>query len=268
MHKGIKTVVFDLDGTIYQNNSFHGDYIRFLLEGTGREDWETALTAYVDDVYRGRHLVMNSFYVSRPLEASSPDEFFRRLAKSRAEGVSFDYALEHGDEYVYLGDAWALVSLIGKTLGLLEGGRENQVYRLTRDKMSRDGMSGSVRLKEAILALGQRCHTVLLTNSYEETALDFLRQLGFDGVFTDAVYSADKPYGMARNLARRRPELYDEPESFLTVGDHAFNDLMPLQRLGCRALWINPFEGVHEPAYDETAHTPDELACCLESIRG
>ena len=35
----IKTVVFDLDGTIYQNNRFHPDYIHFLLEGTPYESW-------------------------------------------------------------------------------------------------------------------------------------------------------------------------------------------------------------------------------------
>ena len=28
----IKTVVFDLDGTIYQNNLFHPFYIHFLVE--------------------------------------------------------------------------------------------------------------------------------------------------------------------------------------------------------------------------------------------
>ena len=194
MHREIKTIVFDLDGTIYQNNRFHSDYIRFLLEGTGREDWEEALVHYIEGVYEGRYLAMNRFYENRRIQAASPAE----------------------------------------TLGLLEGGRENRIYQLTREKMSRDGMSGCKRLREAILALGRRYHTVMLTNSYEETALDFLEQLGFGGIFTDAVFSADKPYGMAENLARRFPELYEEPGSFLTIGDHAFNDLMPLQ-LRCSA---------------------------------
>ena len=266
MHREIKTIVFDLDGTIYQNNRFHSDYIRFLLEGTGREDWEEALVHYIEGVYEGRYLAMNRFYENRRIQAASPAEFMKELAGRLAPDVGFAYALEHAEEYVYLGDAWALVSLIGKTLGLLEGGRENRIYQLTREKMSRDGMSGCKRLREAILALGRRYHTVMLTNSYEGTALDFLEQLGFGGIFTDAVFSADKPYGMAENLARRFPELYEEPGSFLTIGDHAFNDLMPLQRLGCKALWINPFKGIHEPEYDIMARTPEALACCLERL--
>lgn len=266
MHGQIKTIVFDLDGTIYQNNHFHGDYIHFLLEGTGLEDWERPLVHYIDDIYRGEHLEMNSFYACGMMKADSPDAFLAELKQKKAPEISFEYAVAHEDEYIYLGDAWAVVSLIGKTLGLLEGSRENEVYRRTREKMSRDGMHGCMRLREAIVTLGKHFRTVLLTNSYEETALDFLGQLGFGGIFTDAVFSADKPRSMAKNLAKRCPELYREPESFLTIGDHAFNDLMPLRRLGCKTLWINPFEGIHEPAYDMTVHTLEELACCLEEM--
>lgn len=34
MRNDIETVVFDLDGTIYQNTVFHHDYLHFLVEGT------------------------------------------------------------------------------------------------------------------------------------------------------------------------------------------------------------------------------------------
>lgn len=265
MHSAIKTIVFDLDGTIYQNNLFHRDYVHFLLDGTDKTSWEEELSAGIDRIYKGELITMNAYYDGRPIAAQSPAVFFEALAQRRLEECSFEQAL--GDEnIIYTGDAWAVVALIGSALGLLGGGRGDKVYKLTREKMSRDGMRGDARLHGALVELGRHYNTVLLTNSFEATARDFLSQLGFDDVFTGVVYSANKPWGLADSLARRCPELYTQPESFLTVGDHAFNDLMPLQRLGCKALWINPFEGINEPEYDLMVHTTDELACCLENM--
>lgn len=261
----IKTVVFDLDGTIYQNNHFHPDYIHFLVEGTAYESWEKDLVAFIDDVFAGKRLVMNDYYCAAPLCAGRFEDYTAALEKARLSGLTFETSIQR-DDCMFLGDAWGVVSLIGSTLGLIQNGRGNEIYKKTRDKMSEDGMEGNMRLKAAILELGKHYETVLLTNSYEQTALDFLAQLNFSGVFTKIVYSAHKPFGLVENLTRFCPELSTHPETFLTIGDHAFNDLMPLQRLGARSLWINPFENIHEATADLTVHTLDELAACLERM--
>lgn len=263
--EGIKTIVFDLDGTIYQNNSFHPAYIRFLLEGSGREDWADALVAFIDGVYRGEHLVMNACYDLKPIEADRVADYLEALGRLKPADLDFDEAFARRD-CIYLGDAWAVVNFIGSTLGLLDGDRGDIVYKKTREQMSADGMRGNMRLRRAIVELGKRYKTVLLTNSYRETAEDFLRQLGFDGVFRQTVYSANKPWELIENLAAQCPEVAREPQSVLSIGDHAFNDLMPMQRLGCKALWINPFRNIHEPAYDLSVSTLDQLACCLEDM--
>jgi len=262
--KNIKTVVFDLDGTVYQNLVFHSDYIRFLLEDSGRENWEEALIKYVEEVYRGEHLKLNAFYSCEPISYSSMEEFFAKLEKAEVE-LSFEEGLERSD-VTYLGDAWAILILIGQTMGLLDNGRNDAVFKKTRNKMSEDGMQGNMRLKNAIIELGKHYKTVLLSNSYAQTAEDFLRQLGFDGIFRQAVYSARKPWGLIENLSKQCPEVLEEPETVLSIGDHAFNDLMPMQRIGCKALWINPFENVNEAKCDIMVHTLDELACCLEAM--
>ena len=261
----IKTVVFDLDGTIYQNNRFHPDYIHFLLEGTPYESWKQPLISFIDEVFAGKHLVMNDYYCSTPLCADRFEDYIAALEGARIPGLTFETSIAR-DDSIFLGDAWAVVSLIGSTLGLIQNGRGNEVYKKTGDNMSEDGMVGNMRLKAAILELGKHYETVLLTNSYEQTALDFLAQLNFSGVFTKIVYSAHKPFGLVENLTRFCPQLAEQPETFLTIGDHAFNDLMPLQRLGAKALWINPFDHVHEADADLTVHTLDELAERLECM--
>ena len=263
--KDIKIVVFDLDGTIYQNNHFHPDYMHFLLEGTAYESWEQSLVRFVDDVFAGRRLVMNDYYCSAPMDVRSFEEYTAALENARIPDLTFETSVKRSDS-IFLGDAWAVVALIGSTLGLIQNGRGDEVYKKTRNKMSEDGMEGNMRLKAAIQELGKHYETVLLTNSYEQTALDFLAQLNFSGVFTKIVYSAHKPFGLVENLTRFCPELTEHPEIFLTIGDHAFNDLMPLQRLGAKTLWINPFENIHEAQADLSVHTLDELAACLERM--
>lgn len=265
MDECIKTIVFDLDGTIYQNNTFHYDYIHFMLDGTDKAGWEKELVRYVDKVYCGQHLIMNSFYINRRINAESPAELFSAIELGLMPDISYEEAILNED-CIYLGDAWAVVNFIGKALGVLDGERYNKIYKLTREKMSLDGIHGNGRLLSAVKNAGQCYTTVLLSNSYEATAKAFLKQLGFDGAFSKVAFSADKPREMTEKLGTEYPELYIHPKSFLTIGDHAFNDLMPLQRLGCKTIWINPFTNIHKPVYDKMVHTLDELAQYLESM--
>lgn len=267
MSNEIKTIVFDLDGTIYQNLSFHRDYLRFLVEGTEREAWYEELVAFAQDVFAGRRLVMNAFYRNDRIEADTPQAYFRLLEQAHAPELYME-DLPPKHLYTYLGDAWALVTFIGLTLGLLAGGRSNLIYERTRKKMEADGVRGNQALREAILEVGKRYDTVLLSNSHEATAREFLRQLGFEGLFDRESFSADKPYGLIRALKEQVPHAIEQPETVLAIGDHVFNDLAPLKALGCRTLWVNPYEGIHEPPHDESVKTMDELARYLRSLGG
>jgi FMN phosphatase YigB (HAD superfamily) len=265
MGNDIRTIVFDLDGTIYQNFSFHKDYIRFLIEDTGKEAWYGKLVDFTQDVLAGRCLVMNAFYRNDRIVADTPDEYFRMLDGAIAPEADIA-ELPPKEKYTYLGDAWAVVTFIGLTLGLLEGEHSNLIYERTRKKMESDGMHGNAALRDAIKKAGRNFETVLLSNSYEETAREFISQLGFKGVFRRESFSADKPYGLVEALVKQSPRVMEHPETVLAVGDHAFNDLAPLRSLGCRTLWVNPYDGINEPLYDESVKTLDELACYLNAL--
>lgn len=265
MRQEIDTIIFDLDGTIYQNTEFHRDYLRFLVDGTGLEAWADSLIAFADAVFAGERLVMNAFYDASRIEASTPAAYFAALERALLPELTYEEAVAR-DDCLYTGDAWAVVTLMGQTLGLLDNGRGDAVYRRTRDKMSADGMTGCLRLKRAIQGLEGRCETILLSNSYESTAMEFLQQLGFEHTFQKFVFSANKPAGMVQALRAQDAALLKRPERVLSVGDHAFNDLLPLRRLGCRTLWVNPYRNIHTPECDATVRTPEELAGYLEQL--
>ena len=128
MRNDIETVVFDLDGTIYQNTVFHHDYLHFLVEGTCYECWQQKLVEFAEQVYAGKRLHMNSFYTLKRLNCQTPEAFFSALEQCLCPPLTYRQALET-QGLLYLGDAWAVVILIGKALGLLEGGRNEAVFR-------------------------------------------------------------------------------------------------------------------------------------------
>ena len=109
MKNDIETVVFDLDGTVYQNTVFHRDYLHFLVEGTRYEGWHTQLVEFAEQVYAGRRLQMNCFYSLKRLACQTPEAFFCALDQCLCPPLADLEALLRQD-ILYLGDAWAASS--------------------------------------------------------------------------------------------------------------------------------------------------------------
>lgn len=265
MHNNLKTIIFDLDGTIYQNTTFHRDYLHFLVQGTKWAQWEPALVEFAERVFAGQALVMNRFYKTTPLNPQTPSEFFSALEQQLCPPLTYQEALSRSD-LLYLGDAWAVVTLIGDTLGLLAGERKDQIYRLTRRRMEEQGMEGSTSLRLAIKELTSWYDVILLSNSHEETALEFLRQLGFEGLFPLVCSGANKPFEMITKLEQTYPQIFTKPESVLSIGDHAFNDLMPIKEKGGRTVWLNPFPNIQRAECDLELQTLDDLVGYLKTL--
>lgn len=136
-----RIVIFDLDGTIYQNSVFHRGYLRTLVAGTWAESLEADLVRLAEAIFAGRKLDMNRFYRRGRAEAATVPELVQALRKRVLPGMTYAEALK-ADDVVYLGDAWAVLAYLGDALGCLDGDRANEVYRLTRLQMERAGMHG------------------------------------------------------------------------------------------------------------------------------
>lgn len=265
MSERIKYVIFDLDGTLYQNTEFYHDYIRFLTHRTSKAKWTDNLIELATQIFNGQVLPMNTFIKTNSCDAETFLEYLEKLKKLETADLCYIEALQAKD-MTYLGDAWAVVGFLGKTLGLLENGRGEQVYRQTRQKMNADGMAGDARLGKVISKLSSHFTIILASNSYEQTALQFLRQLGFDGLFSNIVFSANKPFGLIESLERTVPDILLNPESVVSIGDHAFNDLMPIAQLGGRTVFINPYSSVNKPMCDMELKDVNELSDFLENL--
>lgn len=265
MHIGVKTVIFDLDGTVYQNKVFHRNYIHFLVEGTDKASWESALIDFIEDTFSGKGLVMNRFYYNTQIDTTSPEEFFSALEKQICPPFTYEEALIQTN-ILYLGDAWAVVTLIGSALGLISDGRGDALYYRIRRQMEQDGMQGNPCLKDAIIELSKRCNVLLMSNSYEATTKEFLRQLDFENVFPRICCSANKPFDMINNLKKIDPTIFEHSEEILSIGDHAYNDLMPISQIGGQTVWMNPFTNITGPNCDMELNSLDKLAAYLGTL--
>lgn len=267
MEERIKVIVFDLDGTIYQDFSFYKHYIHFMVEGTDKETWESGLVEYVKDVLCGKRLRMNTFYRCSAIRTDDREQYFDMAERAAIPDAAVKERMDP-NETIYLGDAWAVLTFIGYSLGVFGAERCQETYRRTRRVMEESGLRGSRRLRDAMKKVNNYCETILLSNSDAGTAQKLLGQLGYRGIFTREGFSVEKPYGLIDAVENCLPGALKNPRAVLAIGDHAYNDLEPLHRLGCRTLWMNPYSGIQEPAYDISLKTLEELADYLNSLCG
>ncbi len=265
MNERIKIIIFDLDGTIYQDFSFYKQYIHFMVEGTQKEDWEERLIGFAEDVLCGKRLKMNAFYRCAAINAEDPRRYCDLAEKAIVQIEAAD-ASPAPDGVVNLGDAWAVVTFMGYSLGLFDAARCQRTYQRTRRAMLGSGLRGNTELREAIAKANTRCETALLSNSDAESATELLNRLGFGEIFGKRAFSVEKPQGLVEAVHRFFPAALEEPESVLAVGDHAYNDLEPLRRAGCRTLWMNPYPDIAEPPHDVCLNTLGELAEYLNGL--
>jgi len=267
MFNDIKTIIFDMDGTIYHDYDFHRSYIRNLLRGTDMLNWESSLINFADEVLGGKRLRMNSYYPKDMISRNDPESYFGALESSLAAEMSYTDAIA-SCRTLYLGDAWALVTLLGETLGLLKDGRGETVFLETREDMKNNGLKGNETLRRALIHVGRQYQTVLLSNTYREIAYPLLEHLGYSGVFGCIGFSASKPHGMLSSLEALCPGALSRPETILSIGDHAFNDLMPIEYLGGKTVWMSPYPNINEPAYCHKLRSIEELAEFLDGLCG
>lgn len=258
MFSNIKTIVFDLDGTIYQDVFFYKKYIHFLVENTKYSDWEKEIVAFCDKVFNGEKLKMNDNYKVITKEFTSSGEFFIALEDSHCTSV--------GKDTINLGDAWSVMTLIGQTLGLYSEGRGDEIFAKTRKSMVEEGLVSDRKLYETIKKIGKKYNVILLSNSYESTAKEFLNNINYEDAFTKIGFSSIKPHGMIEALNKVCPQALNEPETIMTIGDHAFNDLEPLAAKGAKTIWINPYPNIAKVKCDKELKTTVDLANFLETL--
>lgn len=271
----IEVVLFDLDGTLYQDGTFYKRYLELLFkEGSYAASLEEMLEE-MDCLLEGRHTSsIGDWY------HPSTDTWSRETGETLGNPLDLPHRDWKGIEVkvepnqspdtpaIYAGDAWSLVSIFTVKHGIGEVKRQESFQQVRKEMLQ--GSSSFERhagLYEAIRQLSGVRLKLLLTNSPENTGREFIAALGASELFTDIVYGAGKPVGMEHFMTELMKQEGLRPEQILSIGDHAWNDLYPVRKLGGRTAWISAYPSSDPSPWDVRLTTLDELASFLVDIQ-
>lgn len=267
----IQVLVLDMDGTLYQDESFIEPYLSYLFQGHGGNSGVSMWQREAESILAGKHALKIGHFFSRSLKsgveyrngeiAGLYDWEGKRIEPS---GASLDIIRD----IHYIGDAWGVVGAIADYADVPASVRTQAFMNIRRDMIStlncvkpHDGVTAALRGLKSIR------HKVLMTNSPEEAALDFVSRLGLDNAFDTVIYGGNKPQGLADYLQEYMNRHGISPDQIVSIGDNAWNDLYPVKKLGGRTIWISPYETYDEEKWDLRLRTLDDLEDFLVKLK-
>ncbi|MCL6457759.1 MAG: HAD family hydrolase [Gorillibacterium sp.] len=266
--QNIEVVIFDLDGTLYQDGTFYKRYLQLLFE---EGEHGTRLGEFLDDMaslLAGRYVggIGDWYHPASDTwtRGTDPSPVYRNWL-----GVEQSvFPKEIDAPSIYAGDAWSLVSIFATRYGVSEQKRQQAFQQVRREMLQ--GASSFERHHDLYSAIGNLTGVrakVLLTNSPENTGREFIAALDCLELFTEIQYGAAKPSGLERYMQQLMGRESLRPDQILSIGDHAWNDLYPVRKLGGRTVWLSPYPSSESAQWDIQLSTLDELAALLVDLQ-
>ncbi|UVI32896.1 HAD family hydrolase [Paenibacillus spongiae] len=272
----VKVILFDMDGTLYQEDTYLERYIRYLLEGTAHE-LEADAAMYVGrSILSGEHAFQIGHFYHKPTDrifVRQGDTFLYSLSWEGTRTAPFhvDDAYLRSQaifsDMIHLGDPWCIAAVMSHKYGI---GKEKleQAFRRVRKEMILEPYRFPYR-SELFQALGELDAVdkkIVMTNTYLESGLEFLNYMNIHHLFDEVHCGAEKPDGIERYMESLLQQGY-QPHEILSIGDNTWNDLHPVKRLGGRTCFISPYNSADTETWDMQLTTLQELEQLLRSIQ-
>ncbi|SFE08063.1 FMN phosphatase YigB, HAD superfamily [Paenibacillus catalpae] len=269
----IRVVIFDMDGTLYQEDTFLERYIRYMLEGTEHERESNAAVKAGRAILTGEHpFQFGHFYhkADRLALLRHQDSFIQgytwdgECIGELASG--YGPLTRQAEQLIPIGDPWGIASVIGHKYRLAEEKMAAAFVRV-REEMIREPYRFSFNrdLFRAIEEL-KGCKRVLMTNTYLESGNAFLDYMGIRDLFEEVYCGAQKPHGIRSYFESLLKQGW-EAQEILSIGDNPWNDLHPVKGLGGRTCFISPYPSSDSESWDLRLTTVDELAELMRAMQ-
>ncbi len=260
----LQTILFDLDGTSYQDHTFYREYFEVLGKEMTLPIHKQECITFVEEVIAGKHIHMNTFYDIRDVHVSSMQELIDLLPSLQYTGDIRSLSFEESKKYIYMGDLWSVIILLANVFRF---SREacDRTFKKTRERMVKH-VQENHELKQVLLALKKKYTLILCSNTYEASAVPFVKALGLYDCFHYRHYATNKPYGLTEALESYLPNWKKQASSLLSIGDHWFNDLKIVESLGGQTMLIQPYEHVHGVTNIPICRNMQELITFLKTL--
>jgi len=249
MLQSAKVIVFDLDGTLYED-THHFDYYARLIEQLLPEPLQPEFAAQYAAAIEGRHAVRigRVYDAHRDLllvqQAGEVLEAYHwdgtplsedSIAELYPEPITLDLT-----DVVSIGDIWWIPPVIGRHMGIPSSMTWEKFEETRKWMMGPEYVMKPIPgLADALTRLSQMKKLVLLTNSPRSDSEVILEKLGLADVFDHKIFMGMKPVRSQehfRELAKRYDCSFGE---IVSIGDNWVNDIDPPRELGCLAIFID-----------------------------
>ena len=256
--KHIKAVIFDLDGTLYQDYTFLGRYIQHMLKEqlTPQELEEVIQEAYA--ILEGNHPIRIGYYYSYENQKVYAQESLKPTACYSWDGQVHMQTAAEKNCLFYIGDPWGIAGLYAEKFNV-DGAIRMKAFDQVRKEMLCEPYKiyRHQALFEAISGLKLK-KKVFMTNTPGPSALEFVEYLGIKEHFNEYVFDAKKPKGMQQMIEKLMGEGY-RPDEILSIGDNPFNDLYPVKNYGGKTCLISRYAHADSTQWDAEVQTIEEL---------
>ncbi|RWZ55166.1 HAD family hydrolase [Halobacillus fulvus] len=271
MMETAKCLVFDLDGTLYEDTDHFDYYARLLKECVDdqkqedfQKDYERAQEGShpvqigkVYDAERDVVLTVNpfSFIVEQVEEWSGNAWTDRRVRTTYLEPVHLNF-----HSMIALGDGWWPPFSIALHYGVTRA-EAYDCYVKTKDYMSSGQfeMTKTKGLREALLQWREEKRLVLLTNSEAYDVKNILKNLDLEGVFHEVIPSANKPEKTDQWFEQILDNWEGEASEIVSIGDNFMNEIAPALQYGFQAVFIQSHDIRYDHPHLKVVNTLSEM---------
>jgi HAD superfamily hydrolase (TIGR01549 family) len=273
----IKAIVFDLDGTLYEDTHHFDYYANRLREKLQKEvqplfDKEYALakvdqhTLRMGRVYDAEKDLILVQLDNQVVEAyqwdgeALPSEIVKALY---TDPITLDFV-----RFINVGDLWWVPVSIALHHGLQPEQAESAFLKTREFMMGPDyEMKRIPGLKEVLEALHSKIKLILLTNSPKPDSEVLLQKLGISSYFDLKLFNGKKPVRTAQRFEIVKETFNVSFDEILSVGDNWINEIRPVQPLGCATIFINTHHLGGPTSADVVARSMDEVIPYLEKLK-
>ncbi|MCM3585435.1 HAD family hydrolase [Mesobacillus maritimus] len=260
--KEIKAIIFDMDGTLYQEDTFLGRYLTYLLEDSCSEREIESVIKAAYKILNGEHFVsLGHFYDLNRNHFCTHKDLVPGHAFSW-EGQRLQQRDLKDSDLFYIGDPWCIALVFAKKYGVSVEVGMNAFKRVRAEMLTSEfAIPRNERLIQALKYLDVDTK-ILITNSPFESGEVFLEYLDVLPYFNQTIYDGKKPKGIETIMNDLIEKGY-QPEEILSIGDNPFNDLHPARKRGARTVLISDYHRADTTPWDYQVRNIDELASFL-----
>jgi HAD superfamily hydrolase (TIGR01549 family) len=273
----IKAIVFDLDGTLYEDTHHFKYYAESISNRLPQKLHEKFIFEY-DSTVSGSHTLK----VGRIYDTEK-DFIIEHITKKLKKVYTWDGTVVEKSivkelyndtieidmqRFISIGDLWWVPGVIGLHYGLNRTDIHACFLETRKYMMSNEFIMKPVKgFKETLEYLNPSIKLILLTNSPEPDSETILKKIDIQHLFHKKIFEGKKPSRTLERFEEVCNEFHLSFNEILSVGDNFINDILPAKKAGCKAIYIDNYHIGNKEDADYVVYSISEMIDIIKTLK-